>query len=1120
MPTINRQTVISFPLEPNTPDITTGIDAGSLYLNKVLFEKQLNYGEAHCDRFEVTLFGVDDLSDKTILVYQLDYSNDPDNPTRYDLFYGVVDSCLKEENNTNRRLVAYDLMYTVGNQDATAWWNNYWSNRATSTLGDMLENLLTYGQFVRAFNLNFLNSPTANVEVMQFAGIQSITFGTLLSYICQLLLCNPHFEGLAGGYSHLDFVFIGALYGTTYHRSTHNIDTQYVDENSHFEDYETSTVDRVVLYGETDVIAGSYGTGNNVYVIKNNPLLYNLVNTTYDALAQTIYNNFDGYEAYTPANVKMIVSDPNIILGDTITTTHGNSTVRSIVSSMEISGSLFVEQTLISSGNPLLTPDDFNLTNAGIANATNTANEALDQANTTARHFVWVPNVGAFVTTDNTPAGQAPVNNYSRLDETGLYVATQGKEVAHFGIDENNEPVSVLGSTDVGSTSVIMSEEGLLAGRQISEDQKVDYFNIKVPDTTTLYKEVQGTLTVQNNQGYLQLPTTYNYLAVSDVSYAVTNTLSGTSTYIALSQTRQNLDIALQTAFDDIFRSLKDSSLTDSSTLKQWFDALNIASVAYYGRYNAPLLSGDTVTIQFYDSSNNPTSYYNATQFTLNFGTNGVTVQDGTTLDTRERHLSSTDYSFSTSNPYQITLNNYSYFNGSVPRTVSGVTVSAQTVRFYAYMRLGEVTYNVTMGQSVDNEGVNSIVLGDSNTVTDDSQLGVIVAGRNNTVDNNRGSDSDRDCYIIGASNTIGQRRVLVFGNSNTLSGNDSLARNVVVGDSNTITHSSGSSSGLDNNVFGSVNTITSYDTTTVGTRNEVAGSENNVFGEGLKINSSTDWCTVVGRYNVAPTADQMFIIGNGSYDDDRHNVVEISDTGALTLDGQGIWVKDANSNTAIWVSRDNAGNYNSYCGVRRLDGKSQLYLASYSGGSRSIYTSNSAGTSLQLLNVDDSNNISGAIVGGWTLPKRGGAVIGSSSTNTLRFNVVGACLTSGGQQIVAFLPFPYPPSTPNITYCRVGVRPMKLTNTAAYAFFKSGTTWYSMDATDDTSKSPPTKSTLKNNNTLTSGVSSISITETQIQGFTLSINFSSPLAYNTSGTALTNNIPLSLFVELKGTWS
>ena len=52
------------------------------------------------------------------------------------------------------------------------------------------------------------------------------------------------------------------------------------------------------------------------------------------------------------------------------------------------------------------------------------------------------------------------------------------------------------------------------------------------------------------------------------------------------------------------------------------------------------------------------------------------------------------------------------------------------------------------------------------------------------------------------------------------------------------------------------------------------------------------------------------------------------------------------------------------------------------------------------------------------------------------------------------------------------------------------------------------------------SGVSSISITETQIQGFTLSINFSSPLAYNTSGTALTNNIPLSLFVELKGTWS
>lgn len=684
MPTINRETVISFPLEPNTPDITTGIEAGSLYLNKVLFDKQLNYGEAHCDRFEVTLFGVGDLSGKTILVYQLDYSNDPDNPTRYDLFYGVVDSCLKEENNTNRRLVAYDLMYTVGNQDATAWWNNYWSSRATSTLGDMLENLLTYGQFVRAFNLNFLNSPTANVEVMQFAGIQSITFGTLLSYICQLLLCNPHFEGLAGGYSLLDFVFIGALYGTTYHRSTHNIDTQYEDENSHFEDYETSTVDRVVLYGETDVIAGSYGTGNNVYVIKNNPLLYNLVNTTYDALAQTIYNNFDGYEAYTPAKVKMVVSDPNIILGDTITTTHGNSTVRSIVSSMEMSGSLFVEQTLISSGSSLLTPDDFNLTNAGIANATNTANDALNQANLTARHFVWVPNDGAYVTTDNTPAGQAPTRNYSKLTEDGLYVAVDGKEVAHFGVDTNDNPVSVLGSNGVGDNSLVLSSTGILAGQQQTTD-KIDYFS------------------------------------------------------------------------------------------------LNVAT-----------------------------------------------------------------------DPYRI------------------------------------LDYRFTFGQSVNtNNGVCSVVLGDGNTITDDSEAGVFIAGHNNTVDNNRALDNYSGTCVLGRNNTVEGKVSIVAGNGNHIYDTNGYGtNNYIIGAGNTIT-SSGYGAQY-NSIVGRGNTITGDSTESVvlGKNNDVVGSNNCLLGYGLKDGANTLNNIIVGQYNVAPTTDGNFIVGNGTSDNQRSNAMKVDDSGNTTIAG------------------------------------------------------------------------------------------------------------------------------------------------------------------------------------------------------------------------------------------
>ena len=939
--TINRRTVISFPLNDNRADITTGIESGSLYLNKVLFQKQFNPGEANSDRFEVTLFDCDDISGETIAVTLKEYPENSSIPNNYPIFYGVVDSCLKEDNGLNRKLVAYDLMYTIGNTDATSWWNNYWDNTTTSTVGDLFESLLTTFNITLETNSASVvqNIDTYDLSIMQFNGVQAITVGTVLSYICQILLCNPHFDG----YGELKLIYLGS---TSYGAS--DITGAYEDANSHFEDYTTPAIDRVVIYGETDVIAGSYGSGDNVYVIKNNPLLYNLSESTYNDLAETFYdilsNEYVPFICYRPANIKMIVSDMNLNFGSMVyTQQHGLS----FVSAMELSGPMLVEQTIVSSGNQYLTPDDFNITDAKLG-------ATMEQATTTSRHFVWVPNVGAFVTTDNTPAGQAPVNNYSRLDETGLYVAVSGKEVAHFGVDENNDPISVLGSTDVGSTSVKMSEEGLSAGRQVSDTQKIDYFDISVPPVTQIYANVQATLVVQNNQGYLQLPTTYSYLSASRISYSVSNTLSGTSSQILLSQNRLNLDIALQTAFDDIFRSLKDSALTDSSTLKQWFDALEIPADKH--SYTARLLSGQDVYIDFFDAQSRNCMYSEATKIRITG--DGVTVQDGTTVNTRSRYLNSTDYSYNISNPYQITLNNYSYFNGTVPRTVSGLTVSAQTVRFYAMMRTGSVTYTATIGQSTDtNEGVNSIVLGDNNTVTDDSQLGVIVAGRNNTVDNNRSGDTDRDCYIVGASNTIEQKRILVFGNSNTLSDNDGgyPANNVVVGRSNSLTLSS--SSGNDNRVFGVSNTVTGYDTTTIGADNNVAGMSNCVFGEGLTVNSNLNRCTVLGRYNVSPSDSDMVVIGNGSATDDRHNAVEIDDTN-VTVNQQligksNIYAINSESSANVFLGVEN--NYST---------SNKIYMQADTNNRKLvIQRGTGSGSYRDLISADANNKLSGEVV-------------------------------------------------------------------------------------------------------------------------------------------------------------
>ena len=170
--TINRRTVISFPLNDNRADITTGIESGSLYLNKVLFQKQFNPGEANSDRFEVTLFDCDDISGETIAVTLKEYPENSSIPNNYPIFYGVVDSCLKEDNGLNRKLVAYDLMYTIGNTDATSWWNNYWDNTTTSTVGDLFESLLT------TFNITL---ETNSASVVQNIDINSPVLSSFIA---------------------------------------------------------------------------------------------------------------------------------------------------------------------------------------------------------------------------------------------------------------------------------------------------------------------------------------------------------------------------------------------------------------------------------------------------------------------------------------------------------------------------------------------------------------------------------------------------------------------------------------------------------------------------------------------------------------------------------------------------------------------------------------------------------------------------------------------------------------------------------------------------------------------------------------------------------------------------
>ena len=156
------------------------------------------------------------------------------------------------------------------------------------------------------------------------------------------------------------------------------------------------------------------------------------------------------------------------------------------------------------------------------------------------------------------------------------------------------------------------------------------------------------------------------------------------------------------------------------------------------------------------------------------------------------------------------------------------------------------------------------------------------------------------------------------------------------------------------------------------------------------------------------------------------------------------------------------------------------------------------------------SNTLSVLSINGWTLPKKGDSLTGGGSSTSLRFNTIGASLTGGGKQLYVHLPFPFPPSLPNITYCRISVRQAQNAN---YAYAKEGSSYYALDATN-------TQATLTNNGTKRSSVSSITFGELGIHGFNMTVNFEDVLAITSSGTAMNNNSPISMFIELKGTWS
>ena len=319
----NRQTIISFPNRSDISDLTTGIISGTLSIEEILCEKNIEFGAFNASKFEVQLYDFGDISNEAIEVYQLD------NGIKKAIFTGIVDSCKKDSNGYYRDIVAYDSVYEKRDINIAAWWNEFWKGKTTSNLKELRTSLLNY-LHITYINKDLFND---NLTFEKPADFDSIPFGTMLQAICQLQLCFPHVNRIGS----LEFITLS----TNKDKAIIISESEFERGNTTFEAYSTHVITRVQIYNGSNELVGIAGLEGNNYTISDNLFITAFNTEEVNAIAGNMLNQLKDI-SLTPVEVTMLQSNLDFKLGDYVKV--GN--VYSYIMTNSMSGIQLVEQTL------------------------------------------------------------------------------------------------------------------------------------------------------------------------------------------------------------------------------------------------------------------------------------------------------------------------------------------------------------------------------------------------------------------------------------------------------------------------------------------------------------------------------------------------------------------------------------------------------------------------------------------------------------------------------------------------------------------------------------------------------------------------------------------------------
>lgn len=272
------------------------------------------------------------------------------------LFRGYIDEVTNlthEEFTTKIR--AYDALYQINSLDVTAWRNSIVFPISIQNLRNSFFNYIGIPQ-----RQDFLPNDGILITSPQIEDAV-VTGGKIIKAICSI---NGRFGRIGrDGY----FEYVHLVEGT---EALYPDETLFPDDDLYphaenavdsvakgyymsleFENYKTVGIGKVQLVNKSGAISASYGTGENVYTLKDNPLVWGLNQSSLNQVAINLFNTIQGIW-YVPAHVDC-VGLPYLECGDFVVLVAQRSIVRAYVLQRTLKGIQDIKDSYTAKGDKL-----------------------------------------------------------------------------------------------------------------------------------------------------------------------------------------------------------------------------------------------------------------------------------------------------------------------------------------------------------------------------------------------------------------------------------------------------------------------------------------------------------------------------------------------------------------------------------------------------------------------------------------------------------------------------------------------------------------------------------------------------------------------------------------------